>query len=293
MLYDQQPGSIDPTTRDMWRIFRIMAEFVEGFERLAPVGPAVTIFGSARTPPNNPWYKTARTLGGLLAKNNFAVITGGGPGIMEAANRGAKEAGGTSIGLNISLPAEQNANRHQTISMTHHYFFVRKTMFVKYSHAFVCFPGGYGTMDEYFETLTLMQTMKIDPRPLVLMGCEYWSGLITWINKTLNHQYHTINPADLNLFQLTDDPEEACRIIVEAEKGRCWTPPPATGTTLSQSRQISPEGTRFGIAPRLFGDSEVNPVSSPPAPSQSGPSTTTVAKRPRKTPRQHSRRKTK
>ncbi len=260
MLYEQQSGTIDPTTRDMWRIFRIMAEFVEGFEQLAPIGPAVTIFGSARLPADDHWYKVARTLGAMLARNNFAVITGGGPGIMEAANRGAKDAGGISVGLNISLPTEQHANSHQTISMNHHYFFVRKTMFVKYSHACVCFPGGYGTMDEYFETLTLVQTMKIDPRPLVLMGRDYWQGLIDWMDQTMNQKYHAIHPSDLKLFQVTDDPEYACKIIVDSEKGRCWTPPHGGEVTTNQSGQISPEGTRFGVVPRTSPDIEIRPT---------------------------------
>lgn len=249
MLYDQQSSTIDPTTRDMWRIFRIMAEFVEGFEQLAPIGPAVTIFGSARVAADDHWYRVARTLGAMLARNKFAVITGGGPGIMEAANRGAKDAGGISVGLNISLPTEQRANSHQTISMNHHYFFVRKTMFVKYSHACVCFPGGCGTMDEYFETLTLVQTMKIDPRPMVLMGRDYWQGLIDWMDQTMNQKYHAIHPSDLKLFQVTDDPEYACKIIVDSEKGRCWIPPHGGEVTTKESHQISPEGTRFGVVP--------------------------------------------
>ena len=260
MLYDQQSSTIDPTTRDMWRIFRIMAEFVEGFEQLAPIGPAVTVFGSARVPADDHWYRVARTLGAMLARNNFAVITGGGPGIMEAANRGAKEAGGISVGLNISLPTEQHANRHQTISMNHHYFFVRKTMFVKYSHACVCFPGGYDTMDEYFETLTLMQTMKIDPRPLVLMGRDYWQGLMDWMDQTMNKKYHAIHPSDLKLFQITDDAEYACKIIVDSEKGRCWIPPHGGEVTTNQSRQISPEGTRFGVLPTISEHVEIRPT---------------------------------
>ena len=175
-LYEHEFNHGDPSSRDMWRVFRIMAEFVEGFEQLSDLGPAVTIFGSARTARNDPLYKKARVLAALLARKQFAVITGGGPGIMEAANSGAKDAGGVSVGLNISLPHEQSANPYQTIAVNHHYFFVRKTMFVKYSHAIVCFPGGYGTMDEFFELLTLIQTMKIDPRPVVLIGKSYWTG---------------------------------------------------------------------------------------------------------------------
>ncbi len=289
MLYEKQNDSVDPTTRDMWRIFRIMAEFVEGFEQLAPIGPAVTVFGSARLSADDHWYDVARTLGAMLARNNFAVITGGGPGIMEAANRGAKDAGGISVGLNISLPTEQHANSHQTISMNHHYFFVRKTMFVKYSHACVCFPGGYGTMDEFFETLTLVQTMKIDPRPLVLMGRDYWQGLIDWMDQTMNQKYHTIHPSDLKLFQITDDPEYACKIIVDSEKGRCWTPPHGGDVTTIQSRQISPEGTRFGVVPRTSPHVEIHPAQGDRTISSENGTTTraTKAPAPKKKRRKH------
>src|SRR2546430_6789625 len=166
-----------PDVRDSWRIFRIMAEFVEGFEVMAPVGRAVSIFGSARTPPNDPFYQAAEETGRLLAKAGFAVITGGGPGIMEAGNKGAFEAGGTSVGLNITLPQEQEGNKYQTISLDFHYFYARKVMFVKYASAFVCFPGGFGTLDEFFETLTLVQTLKIEPFPIILYGSEFSSGL--------------------------------------------------------------------------------------------------------------------
>ncbi len=261
MLYEHEemiPG--DPSARDTWRIFRIMAEFVEGFDSLAHLGAAVTIFGSARTPRSDPYYHKARMLGAMLARRNFAIITGGGPGIMEAANSGAKDAGGVSVGLNISLPNEQNANPYQTISLNHHYFFVRKTMFVKYSHAIVCFPGGYGTLDECFEALTLIQTMKIDPRPLVLIGRDYWGGWAAWLKTTLAERYQTIHPTDLNIFRITDDPAEACDIIVGAERSRCEYPPSRGFSGFNHARQISPEGTRFGVPPRVNPEKIDQPV---------------------------------
>src|SRR5207237_4575399 len=164
---------------------RIMAEFVEGFEVMAPVKRGVSIFGSARTPPNDPYYKAAEQTGRLLARAGFAVITGGGPGIMEAANKGAYEAGGVSVGLNITLPQEQEANKYQTISLDFHYFYARKVMFTKYATAFVCFPGGYGTLDEFFETLTLVQTLKVEAFPIILYGSKHWQGLLDWCKSEL------------------------------------------------------------------------------------------------------------
>ncbi len=260
MLYDHESSlHNDLTTRDMWRVFRIMAEFVEGFDALASIGPAVTIFGSARTPRKDPYYKKARLLAAMLARKKIAVITGGGPGIMEAANSGAHDAGGVSVGLNISLPHEQRANPYQTIALNHHYFFVRKTMFIKYSHAVVCFPGGYGTMDECFETLTLIQTLKIDPRPVVLIGRDYWQGLIDWLKRTMRNKFHTIGTEDLKLFRLTDDPAEACDIIVQAEEGRCWESPIPTFSGVNPARRMSPEGTRMGVAPRVSGEKIAQP----------------------------------
>src|SRR4051794_26130655 len=169
------------TGQESWRIFRIMAEFVEGFESLANIGPAVTIFGSARTQPDDRYYKAAERSAALLAKANLAVITGGGPGIMEAANKGAFEAGGTSVGCNITLPQEQEANKYQTISLDFHYFYARKVMFTKYASAFICFPGGYGTLDEFFEVTTLIQTLKTEAFPVILFGSEYWEGLDRWL----------------------------------------------------------------------------------------------------------------
>src|SRR3989440_4186181 len=183
-----------PDAAESWRIFRIMAEFVEGFESLAQLGTAVTIFGSARTRPEEPEYQAAELTGRLLAKSGFAVITGGGPGIMEAANKGAFEAGGQSVGCNITLPQEQEGNKYQTISLDFHYFYVRKVMFTKYASAFICFPGGYGTLDEVFETLTLIQTLKVEAFPVLLFGKKHWSGLLDWMRDQLLRGF--IDPED-------------------------------------------------------------------------------------------------
>jgi uncharacterized protein (TIGR00730 family) len=241
----------DPTSRDVWRIFRIMAEFVDGFETMGRIGPAVTIFGSARTKPTDPYYDLARVMAGKLAKAKFAVITGGGPGIMEAANKGAREAGGVSVGLNISLPMEQRSNPYQSVSLNHHYFFVRKVMFVKYSHAFVCFPGGFGTMDEAFESLTLIQTLKIDPFPVVFIGTKFWGGLVGWMRQTMQEEFKTIGPNDLNLFRVTDDLDEAVDLIAECEKGRCWLPGQKSYPAINKAQQVTAEGTRYGINPTM------------------------------------------
>ena len=238
-------------SRDVWRIFRIMAEFVEGFETMARVGPAVSIFGSARTKPSDPYYKKAEQLAALLVQRKFAIITGGGPGIMEAGHKGAKEAGGMAVGLNISLPMEQKANPYQSISINHHYFFVRKVMFVKYSHAFVCFPGGFGTLDEMFESLTLIQTLKIDPFPVVLIGADFWQGLIDWIRETLLERYSTIGAPDMNLFRITDDLEEAADFIGRYEKEHKWHPSTANLPGTPRHEQTSAEGTRYGLSPKF------------------------------------------
>src|ERR1043166_1713855 len=199
---------------DPWRIFRIMAEFVDSFETLSAAGPAVTIFGSARTAPSDHYYKAAVVLAEGLAKNNLAVITGGGPGIMEAANRGAARAKGKSIGLNIELPHEQKGNRYANIPINFHYFFSRKVCFVKYSIGFVFMPGGYGTLDEFYEVLTLAQTQRIPEFPLILFGRDYWNGLLKWIEKTWDATGF-ISPGDLDLYTLTDDPLEAEDVFLE------------------------------------------------------------------------------
>jgi len=197
---------------DTWRALRILSEFVEGFEALAGVGRAVAVFGSARIPEGSPGYELARRVGQELARRGFAVITGGGPGAMEAANRGAHEAGGLSIGCNIELPHEQHANPYVDLSVEFHYFFARKTMFVKYADAFVIMPGGFGTLDELFEALTLIQTGKIRNFPVVLMGHAYWDGLLAWM-RDVQLPAGLIAPADLDLLEVIDDPEEAATMI--------------------------------------------------------------------------------
>jgi uncharacterized protein (TIGR00730 family) len=200
---------------DSWVIFKVMSEFVEGFEKLAKIGPCVTIFGSARTKPNNEYYKTAVEIGAGLVREGYGVITGGGPGIMEAGNRGAKQAGGKSVGLNIFLPFEQKGNIYIDPDklITFDYFFVRKVMFVKYSQGFVVMPGGFGTLDELFEALTLIQTKKIGRFPIVLVGRTFWKGLVSWIKKTLLEEEQNINAEDMFLFSVVDTPEEAVKAI--------------------------------------------------------------------------------
>ena len=197
---------------ESWRIFRIMAEFVEAIETLSRVKNAVSIFGSARTAPDDPYYQKAETLSRLLAERGFGVITGGGPGIMEAANKGAAGAGGQSVGMNIRLPLEQKPNPYANISIDYKYFFTRKVMFVKYAMAYVVMPGGFGTLDELFEALTLLQTKRIKAFPVILMGSEYWKGLLDWLKKTVLRN-NKISATDLDLFQVIDDPEEAVKYI--------------------------------------------------------------------------------
>ena len=207
------PAAADFTSSDPWRVFRIMGEFVEGFDSLARIGPAVTIFGSARVPPGTPEYEAARTTARLLGEAGFTVITGGGPGIMEAANRGARDAGVLSVGCNIELPFEQTVNPYVDLAINFRYFFVRKTMFVKYAEAFVIFPGGFGTLDELSEALTLIQTGKVRDFPVVLFGTAYWSGFLTWIRNALLAE-GKISANDLDLMVVTDSPEEVARIIL-------------------------------------------------------------------------------
>jgi uncharacterized protein (TIGR00730 family) len=202
------------TKEDPWRVFRIMAEFVDSFEILSQVGPAVTIFGSARTPASDHYYKAAVTIAKELARNNLAVITGGGPGIMAAANRGAAEAKGKSVGLNIELPFEQKGNPYANVPLRFHYFFSRKVCFVKYSIAFVYMPGGFGTLDEFYEVLTLVQTQRVPRFPIILFGREHWTGLVHWMKSVLVKE-KMIKPGDLDLFHITDDTQEAVDLIVE------------------------------------------------------------------------------
>ncbi|MDA1080099.1 MAG: TIGR00730 family Rossman fold protein [Gemmatimonadetes bacterium] len=203
------------TREDTWRVMRIMGEFIEGFDKLASLEKAVTVFGSARTAPEDPQYHAAVEVGRLLAKRDFAVITGAGPGIMEAANKGAKLAGGRSIGCNIELPFEQGANPYVDTLVNFRYFFVRKTMFIKYSAAFIIFPGGFGTLDEMFEAMTLIQTGKISQFPVILFGKHYWAGLFRWLqSRVLNEK--KISAGDIDLMTLTDDPEEAVEVVAAA-----------------------------------------------------------------------------
>lgn len=247
--------------KDTWRIFRIMAEFVEGFEAMQKVGKAVSIFGSARTRPAAPCYAAAEETARLLAKAGFAVITGGGPGIMEAANKGCFEAGGQSVGLNITLPQEQEANKYQTLTLDFHYFYARKVMFVKYASAFVCFPGGYGTLDEFFELITLIQTLKVPPVPVILYGSKYWSGLRQWMREQLIP--HFIDREDIDIFRIVDDPAEAVRLVRQGIKTRWWQPADnklvkATGNGKEKKRNPlegpraadTGEGTRYGRRPK-------------------------------------------
>ncbi len=248
-------------SQESWRIFRIMAEFVEGYEVMADVGKAVSLFGSARTRPDEKYYKEAEETARLLAKAGFAVITGGGPGIMEAANKGAFEAGGASVGLNITLPQEQEANKYQTISVDFHYFYARKVMFVKYASAYVCFPGGYGTLDEFFETLTLIQTLKIEAFPVILYGTPFWSGLVGWLRETLVSDF--IDDEDIDIFRIVDSPRDVVKLVKQGMRHHWWRPlddelakaagngaqrgkNPLSGAKASDTG----EGTRYGKRPR-------------------------------------------
>jgi uncharacterized protein (TIGR00730 family) len=207
--------SADKPVKDLWRIFRIMAEFTEGFDELASVGPAVSIFGSARTPRSHAHYQLAEETARKLAHAGLAIITGGGGGIMEAANKGAADAGGCSIGLNIEIPEEQIPNEFQNLSLQFRYFFVRKVMFLKYAHGFIVFPGGYGTMDEFFEAATLIQTLRQVQFPVILMISDYWKGLIEWMREKMLRENGYISPEDLDVFTILDDPDAAVRIIVD------------------------------------------------------------------------------
>ena len=207
---------------DTWRIFRIMSELVEGFDDLSKIEKAVTVFGSARVPEDDVYYQKARFLGKLFAENNIPVITGGGPGIMEAANRGAFENNGLSIGLNIELPMEQKPNPYTNSVISFRYFFVRKLMLIKYGWSFVIFPGGFGTLDEFSEAITLIQTHKIKPFPIILVGSEYWGGLVKWFRDTVLFN-NFINEEDMNIFQIVDDPYEVLTIVKDCIKeNKCF-----------------------------------------------------------------------
>jgi len=211
-MSDKQYVIDEITIQDSWRMFRIMAEFVDGFETLSKCHPAVTIFGSTRVKPGDEFYQKAERIGRLLAEKGFSVITGGGPGVMEAANKGASAAGGKSIGLNIELPLEQKPNPYTNITLSFRYFFVRKVMFVKYAVAYIILPGGFGTLDELSEAITLIQTHKIKPFPVILVGSPYWKGLMDWIKEVVLKE-EKITPADLEIIQLIDEPEEIVKAI--------------------------------------------------------------------------------
>ncbi len=218
-------GPADWVHTDPWRVLRIQAEFVEGFGALAELGPAIGVFGSARTKADHRDYALAEQVGRRLAEEGFAVITGGGPGAMEAANKGASEAGGASVGLGIELPFEAGLNQWVDMGINFRYFFARKTMFVKYSQGFVVLPGGLGTLDELFEALTLVQTQKVTSFPVVLLGSSYWQGLVDWLRETVLAQGN-INPGDLDMFTITDDVDLAVELMVKARQGGVTTPGP-------------------------------------------------------------------
>ena len=213
-------AALDFREQDTWRMFRIMSEFVEGFEDLSDIRPAVTIFGSARTLENAAEYRTARRIAHLLSTKGYSILTGGGPGIMEAANRGAFETGGRSVGCNIELPFEQKPNDYINKLVSFHYFFIRKVMFLRYASAVVIMPGGFGTLDELFETFTLVQTKKIDPCPVILVGSKFWGGLLEWIKETLCRQNAYIEKNDMSLYQVVDKPEDAVKAIMKYYKYR-------------------------------------------------------------------------
>jgi uncharacterized protein (TIGR00730 family) len=239
LLEGPKPAQTIFTQTDPWRVLRIMGEFVEGFDTLAELGPAVSIFGSARTKPDNPYYQATVETARLLAEAGLAVITGGGPGIMEAGNVGAREGGGVSVGLGIELPFEQGVNRFVDVPINFRYFFVRKTVFVKYAQAFVIFPGGFGTLDELFEALTLIQTGKIRNFPVILYGSDYWRGLLDWLRNTMLTG-GKISQADLDLMVISDSPQEIRDLIMEAmiEGGWC-----------AEKEAAAREGTRRAYSP--------------------------------------------
>ena len=238
---------------ESWRALRILSEFVDGVETMSRCPAGVAVFGSARLKPEHPSYGHAETCGRLLAEKGFSVITGGGPGIMEAANKGAKEAGGTSVGLNIVLPMEQRPNPFQTVDIEFRYFFVRKVMFVKYARGFIIFPGGFGTMDELFEALTLIQTLKIVPFPVVLVGKKFWAPLIEWMKTTLRDEYETVSPSDFEIFSVTDSVEDAVKIVWEAHIGQRVVAPDLPRFASDAEERVSGDGTRGGMRHRRRG----------------------------------------
>jgi uncharacterized protein (TIGR00730 family) len=244
--------SYQTAAEETWRIFRIMAEFVEGIEVMSQVGRAISVFGSSRTQPGDHYYQLAVECGRLLALRDYAVITGGGPGIMDAANRGATEAGGRSVGLNIALPLEQVPNSYQNIALNFHYFFVRKVMFLKYAVGTICLPGGFGSLDEFFETMTLIQTRKAPPMAMALIGREFWTPLIEWLQMTVLDRFGCISPEDLQLFKLTDDPQEAVDAVCdfyERHGAPMGIPPTRAEVTRHPHDRLTAEGTVYGAPP--------------------------------------------
>ncbi|MFM1803328.1 MAG: family protein YgdH [Planctomycetota bacterium] len=238
---------------ESWRALRILSEFVDGVETMSKCPPGVAVFGSARLKPDHPSYLDAEKCGRMLAEKGFTVITGGGPGIMEAANKGAKEAGGTSVGLNIVLPMEQHPNPFQTVDIEFRYFFVRKVMFVKYARGFIIFPGGFGTMDELFEALTLIQTLKIVPFPVVLVGVKFWQPLIEWMKTTLLEEHATVSAGDFDIFTLTDSVDEAVQVVWESHIGQRVVAPGLPRFEADEEERVSGDGTRGGPRHRRRG----------------------------------------
>jgi len=243
------PEGLPYTEEDTWRVFRIMSEFVEGFETMGSIRQGVSVFGSSRTPRSAPYYSKARKLCRMLAERGFPIITGGGPGIMEAANRGAFEGGAPSIGLNITLPHEQPANPYTNIRLDFRYFFARLVMFVKYACSFVCFPGGFGTLHEFFNSMTLIQTGKAERFPVILIGRSYWKGLADWLRKAmLTGNYRKVDPQDLELFHITDSLNETVKIIEQA-----WTEmEQARRKEAGLPRRLTGEGTLIGKPTRIY-----------------------------------------
>lgn len=252
MLPQDSEFTYRTAAEETWRIFRIMSEFVEGIDVMSRIGPAVSVFGSARTPPDDPNYLAGVELGAKLVKRGFAVITGGGPGIMEAANKGANEAGGKSIGLNIALPHEQLPNPYQNIRVDFHYFFARKVMFVKYAVGLICLPGGFGTLDEFFEALTLVQTGKAPRMQIVLFGSAFWHPLAAWIRQTLLEHCGYISPPDMGLFHITDSVDDMVDTVsrhLERHQELAGQPSTSEEMRRNPDERMTAEGTWYGKRP--------------------------------------------
>lgn len=257
-----EQSSIDWLHTDPWRVMRIQSEFVDGFGALAKIPKAVTVFGSARVKPGHEYYEKGLELGRLINEAGYATITGGGPGLMEAPNRGAQESGGMSIGLGIELPMEQGMNQWVDLGLNFRYFFVRKTMFLKYSQAFICLPGGYGTLDELFEALVMVQTEKIRRFPIILIGKDFWGGLVDWIHDRLVEE-GMISPEDVNLFHVTDDPAEAVQICVDAHDSHVRKLKIRQEELALEQERIDAELERFGDEAELAEEATGKPTKGP------------------------------